>query len=63
MKVLSLTIQEIWPMLKFLRSGSKVKRAKMKVAKERSCDRFMNIIIINIDFLIYIIYLAIEKKI
>jgi hypothetical protein len=51
-----LTIHEIWPMLKFLRSRShsKVTRAKMKVPIERSCHSFMNIIIIHIDFLIYI---------
>jgi hypothetical protein len=41
MKALSLTIQMIWPMLKFLKSGSnfkvKVTRSKTLVPIERSC--------------------------
>jgi hypothetical protein len=38
MKALSLTIKKIWPMLKFLKSGSnfKVKRSKIMVPKESS---------------------------
>jgi hypothetical protein len=62
MKTLSLTIHEICPMLKFLRSrwNSKVRRAKMKVPLERSCHSFMNTIIIYIYIFSYI-YLAIEK--
>jgi hypothetical protein len=40
MKSLSLTIQNIWPMLKFLKSGSnfkvKVRRSKILVPIERS---------------------------
>jgi hypothetical protein len=43
MKALSLTIQNIWPMLKFLKSGSNIKvkviRSKMLVPIERSCHK------------------------
>jgi hypothetical protein len=42
MKALSLNIQNIWPMLKFLKSGSNSKvnvtRSKILVPIERSCD-------------------------
>ena len=43
MKALSLTIQKIWSMLKFLKSGSnfkvKVTRSKILVPIERSCHK------------------------
>jgi hypothetical protein len=41
MKALSLTIQKIWPMLKFLKSGSnfKVKRSTILVPVERACHK------------------------
>jgi hypothetical protein len=43
MKALSLTIQKIWPKLKFLKSGSnfnvKVARSKLLVPLERSCHK------------------------
>jgi hypothetical protein len=42
-KSLSLTIQKIWPMLKFLESGSnfkvKVTRSKVMIRIERSCHK------------------------
>jgi hypothetical protein len=43
MKALSLAIQKIWPMLKFLKSGSnfkvKVTKSKILVQIERSCHK------------------------
>jgi hypothetical protein len=43
MKALSLAIQKIWPMLKFLKSGSNFKvrviRSKLLVPRERSCHK------------------------
>jgi hypothetical protein len=43
MKSLSLTIQKIWPMLKFLKSGSnfkvKVTRSKVMIPIKRSCHK------------------------
>jgi hypothetical protein len=43
MKALSLAIEKIWPMLKFLKSGSnfkvKVPRSKILVPTERSCHK------------------------
>jgi hypothetical protein len=41
MKALSLAIQKIWPMLKFLKSGPnfKVTRSKILVPIERSCHK------------------------
>jgi hypothetical protein len=42
-KKFSIAIQKIWPMLKFLKSGSnfkvKVTRSKILVPRERSCHR------------------------
>jgi hypothetical protein len=41
MKAIPLIIQKIWPMLKFLKSGSNVKvtRSIILVQIERSCDK------------------------